>query len=163
MQVSASLPLLSCSGLMGRRIRYRLVFLYDAHRRHQARAEHGVYGYSVPLPEVTQEVVKYLERTAHYKIEPEWIVWSHGLVPALTVASRMAGGEGDAVMVGGSCVCVTDRALLLLLLVPTSCARAIVGPSLLTFRPSHPSTHMRCARPTRPSTRPSSGRPRRRG
>ena len=33
------------------------------------------------------------------QIEPEWIVWSHGLVPALTVASRMAGGEGDAVMV----------------------------------------------------------------
>jgi bifunctional pyridoxal-dependent enzyme with beta-cystathionase and maltose regulon repressor activities len=93
----------------------------------QARAEHGVYGYSVPLEEVTQEVVRYLERTAHYKargvisidacwrmweltahlrilslvtqIKPEWIVWSHGLVPALTVASRMAGGEGDAVMV----------------------------------------------------------------
>lgn len=113
-----------------------------------------MYGYSVPLKEVTQEVVKYLERTAHYKasvdllgrwdewfvlcvrpppvandddasgeeqeerrawrltpsssaltrsqIEPEWIVWSHGLVPALTVASRMAGGEGDSVMVRAS-------------------------------------------------------------
>lgn len=33
------------------------------------------------------------------QIEPEWIVWSHGLVPALTVASRMAGEDGDAVMV----------------------------------------------------------------
>lgn len=36
--------------------------------RAQERAEHGVYGYSVPLEEVTQEVVKYLERTAHYKV-----------------------------------------------------------------------------------------------
>lgn len=27
-----------------------------------------MYGYSVPLEEVTQEVVKYLERTAHYKV-----------------------------------------------------------------------------------------------
>ena len=34
----------------------------------QDRAEHGVYGYSVPLEEVTQEVVTYLERTAHYKV-----------------------------------------------------------------------------------------------
>lgn len=32
-------------------------------------------------------------------------MWSHGLVPALTVASRMAGGEGDAVMVRSSFVC----------------------------------------------------------
>lgn len=32
------------------------------------RAEHGVYGYSVPLEEVAQEVVTYLERTAHYKV-----------------------------------------------------------------------------------------------
>ncbi len=63
-----------------------------------SRAMHGVYGYSVPRPEVTQEVVKYLARTAHYQIQPEWIVWSHGLVPALTVAARMAGGDGDQVM-----------------------------------------------------------------
>lgn len=39
-----------------------------AHTPHQARAEHGVYGYSVPLQEVTQEVVTYLKRTAHYKV-----------------------------------------------------------------------------------------------
>lgn len=32
------------------------------------------------------------------QIEPDWIVWSHGLVPALTVAARMAGGPGDSVM-----------------------------------------------------------------
>ena len=31
--------------------------------------------------------------------DPSWIVWVHGLVPALTVASRMAGGDGDQVMV----------------------------------------------------------------
>lgn len=62
----------------------------------KARAEHGVYGYSAPLKEVTQSVVTYLERTANYKIEPEWVVWSHGLVPALTVAARMVGGEEGA-------------------------------------------------------------------
>lgn len=33
------------------------------------------------------------------QIDPSWIVWSHGLVPALTVASRMVGGQGDEVMV----------------------------------------------------------------
>lgn len=33
-----------------------------------ARAEHGVYGYSVPKEEVTMEVVKYLKRTAHYQV-----------------------------------------------------------------------------------------------
>lgn len=33
-----------------------------------ARAEHGVYGYSVPKEEVTMEVIKYLKRTAHYQV-----------------------------------------------------------------------------------------------
>jgi len=33
-----------------------------------ARAEHGVYGYSIPKEEVTMEVVKYLKRTAHYQV-----------------------------------------------------------------------------------------------
>lgn len=33
------------------------------------------------------------------QVDPSWIVWLHGLVPGLAVASRMAGGEGDEAMV----------------------------------------------------------------
>lgn len=50
------------------RFNHRLFTPYrQQHQQQQERAEHGVYGYSAPLEEVTQEVVTYLERTAHYK------------------------------------------------------------------------------------------------
>ena len=34
----------------------------------QKRAEHGVYGYSAPLEEVSNEVVTYLARTANFQV-----------------------------------------------------------------------------------------------
>src|ERR1700677_3413111 len=54
----------------------------------RARAEHGVFGYTSPTEEVTQAVVDYLRERYGYAAKPEWIVWSHGLVPALNIACR---------------------------------------------------------------------------
>ena len=49
------------------------------------RANHGVYGYTVPPEEVKQSVVNYLARDHGYEIDPAWILWTPGVVPALNL------------------------------------------------------------------------------
>jgi hypothetical protein len=55
-----------------------------------ARAEHGVYGYSVPREEVTQAVIEYLERTAHYKVcgQRPYLGRNHGDGSCMTYRDR---------------------------------------------------------------------------
>ncbi len=65
----------------------------------RARAGHGVYGYCVATAEAAQTVVDYVRRQYDYTIKPEWIVWSHGLVPALSIASRAFAKEGESALV----------------------------------------------------------------
>lgn len=65
----------------------------------RARAELGVYGYTMPTDEARQAVVDYLRERYGYAIKPEWIVWSHGLVPALSIACRAFAREGEGVLV----------------------------------------------------------------
>jgi cystathionine beta-lyase len=64
----------------------------------RARAEHGVFGYTSPTEEVTQAVVDYLRGRYGYAVKPEWIVWSHGLVPALNIACRAYAEPGEAIL-----------------------------------------------------------------
>jgi cystathionine beta-lyase len=54
------------------------------------RVEHGVFGYAVPP--------KRMERKYQWKIDPSWIVWMPGVVPALNVACRAFGDDGDEVL-----------------------------------------------------------------
>ncbi|HVU38587.1 MAG TPA: PatB family C-S lyase [Opitutales bacterium] len=65
----------------------------------RARAEHGIFGYTVPTDEARQAVVEYVKRQYGYVIQPEWIVWSHGLVPALSIACRAFAKPGEGVVV----------------------------------------------------------------
>jgi cystathionine beta-lyase len=65
----------------------------------RARAEHGVYGYTVPTAEAVQAIVNYARTRHGYTIKPEWLVWSHGLVPALSIACRAFAKEGEGVLV----------------------------------------------------------------
>lgn len=62
------------------------------------RVAHGVYGYTVPYPSVQEAVMDYLERDHGLRIEPEWLVWMPGLVPALNTASRAFEKAGDSVL-----------------------------------------------------------------
>jgi cysteine-S-conjugate beta-lyase len=64
----------------------------------RARVEHGVYGYTVPTEQVVQTVLHYLRERHGYTAQPEWIVWSHGLVPALSIACRAFAREGEAIL-----------------------------------------------------------------
>jgi cystathionine beta-lyase len=65
----------------------------------QARAASGIYGYTAPTDEARQAVVEYLQRQYGYAIQPEWIVWSHGLVPALSIACGAYAQPGEGVLV----------------------------------------------------------------
>ena len=39
------------------------------------RAEHGIYGYSVPTDELYDAVLKRLKRLYGWKVQKDWIVW----------------------------------------------------------------------------------------
>jgi len=63
-----------------------------------ARVEHGVFGYAVAPKELVEVLVARMVRMYQWKIEPEWIVWLPGLVPALNLACRAFGDDGDEVL-----------------------------------------------------------------
>ena len=50
------------------------------------RAGHPFYGYTQPGPGVIEAVVDRMQRKFNWKIEPEWIVFTPGVIPALHVA-----------------------------------------------------------------------------
>lgn len=62
------------------------------------RVDHGVMGYTIPYSDVEDAVIRYLQNTHHYTIEREWLVWTHGLVPALNVFCRAFGNPGDEIL-----------------------------------------------------------------
>jgi putative C-S lyase len=52
------------------------------------RVEHGVFGYSTPPPELRAAIVERMERLYRWRIDPSWIVFTPGVVPALHLAAR---------------------------------------------------------------------------
>jgi len=62
------------------------------------RVEHGVFGYAVPPTELVDVIVARMEEKYQWAVEPGWIVWLPGLVPALNVVCRAFGNDGDEVL-----------------------------------------------------------------
>jgi cystathionine beta-lyase len=62
------------------------------------RVEHGVFGYARPPEGLVQVVVERMAQKYQWRIEPSWIVWLPGLVPALHVVCRAFGDDGDEVL-----------------------------------------------------------------
>lgn len=62
------------------------------------RVEHGIFGYARPSEELVQVVIGRMEQKYQWRVEPEWLVWLPGLVPALHVACRAFGEDGDEVL-----------------------------------------------------------------
>jgi cystathionine beta-lyase len=62
------------------------------------RVEHGVFGYALPPKELVQVIVARMERKYQWKIEPSWIVWLPGVVPALNIVCRAFGEDSDEVL-----------------------------------------------------------------
>ena len=62
------------------------------------RTEHDIYGYARPGASVIRAIVNRMQRKYGWKIEPEWIVFTPGVVSALNVAVRAFTHPGDTVV-----------------------------------------------------------------
>jgi len=65
------------------------------------RVDHGLFGYTLPAHYVpaNKAVVRWLAARLDWQIEPEWIVWTPGVVPAFNVACKAYCEEGDTVLI----------------------------------------------------------------
>jgi cystathionine beta-lyase len=62
------------------------------------RAEHPFYGYTQAGRGLLKAVVDRMQRKFNWKIKPEWIVFTPGVIPALNVALRALTHPGDEVI-----------------------------------------------------------------
>lgn len=62
------------------------------------RAEHEFYGYTKASTDVIQSVVDRMWDKYAWKIKPEWIVFTPGVVPALNITVRMLTHPGDEII-----------------------------------------------------------------
>ena len=62
------------------------------------RAEHEFYGYTKASADVIQSVVDRMWDKYAWKIKPEWIVFTPGVVPALNITVRMLTHPGDEII-----------------------------------------------------------------
>ena len=66
-----------------------------------SRVEHGLMGYHLPAQQTpaNEAVISWLSRRYGWQIEPEWLVWTPGVVPAFNVACKAYCSAGDKVIV----------------------------------------------------------------
>ncbi len=62
------------------------------------RIEHPFYGYTRPGAGIVDAVVKRMKDKFDWEIEPEWVVFTPGVVPALHIAIRSLTHPGDEVL-----------------------------------------------------------------
>lgn len=62
------------------------------------RIAHEVFGYTRPSSGLNESVVSYFQRAHGVTVDPDWIVWLPGCVPALSMACGAAGNPGDQVL-----------------------------------------------------------------
>ncbi len=62
------------------------------------RAEHEFYGYTQPGPNVIEAVTDRMRRKYNWKVEPEWVVFTPGVIPALSTAVKAFTHPGDEVI-----------------------------------------------------------------
>ena len=63
------------------------------------RAEHGIFGYSLPQESYYEAIISWEKRRHGWAIEKEWITFSPGIVPAVNMLVRALAQPGDKVIV----------------------------------------------------------------
>jgi len=63
------------------------------------RVDHGVFGYTLPLPSAVEAIVAYLAAHYRWKVDPEWIVFTPGVNRGMNLAARAVGEPGTSVLV----------------------------------------------------------------
>ena len=62
------------------------------------RAEHEFYGYTQPGQGLIEAFVNRLQRKFNWRIEPEWVVLTPGVIPAINTAVRALTHPGDEII-----------------------------------------------------------------
>ena len=65
----------------------------------QKRIEHEVYGYAYTRPSLIEAIINRMNKKYGWKIEPEWIVFTPGVIPAVNAAIRAYCHPGDEVII----------------------------------------------------------------
>ncbi|MCJ7771806.1 MAG: aminotransferase class I/II-fold pyridoxal phosphate-dependent enzyme, partial [Desulfobacterales bacterium] len=63
------------------------------------RADHEIYGYAVPGPKTFEAVINKMKIKYGWEVQPEWIIFTPGIVPALYVAVKAFTQPGEEVVV----------------------------------------------------------------
>lgn len=71
-------------------------FLLDAIRN---RLTHPIIGYTEPPDELGQTFFRWALRKFDWAIDPDWLVWIHGVVPGLNLAVRSIGEDNDTIVI----------------------------------------------------------------
>ena len=65
----------------------------------QRRAEHGIYGY-VHVPDTYYEaIIDWFSRRHHWQMQKEWIIYTTGVVPAISAIIKAMTEPGDGVLI----------------------------------------------------------------
>ena len=62
------------------------------------RASHEFYGYTRAGSNLTEAVVNRLQRKFNWRIQPDWIVFTPGVIPAISTAIRSLAHPGDEII-----------------------------------------------------------------
>lgn len=62
------------------------------------RAEHPFYGYTQAGPKVVEAFIDRVQRKFNWKIDPEWVVFTPGVIPALSIALKALTHPGDEII-----------------------------------------------------------------
>ena len=62
------------------------------------RAEHEFYGYTQAGPSVIESVTDRVQRKFGWKIEPEWVVFTPGVIPAISITIKALTHPGDEII-----------------------------------------------------------------
>jgi cystathionine beta-lyase len=62
------------------------------------RAQHGVFGYTIAPPSYYHAITDWLHRRHHWTVDPAWILFSPGVVTALSLAVQAFTEPGDKVL-----------------------------------------------------------------
>ena len=63
------------------------------------RAEHPVFGYTYVQDDYYEAVISWFKRRHHWEIQREWIIYTTGVVPAMSVAIKALTMPGECVLI----------------------------------------------------------------
>lgn len=68
-------------------------------RGSEEKIEHGVFGYTTMPDSAIEAVCQWMEKRHHFPVQREWLLFSPGVVPSISLAIQALTEEGDEVLV----------------------------------------------------------------